>query len=875
MARNTCCCCVSLFGVCVKLKFLDAYDDMFLFRLGQSFSKYTQELDLPPEFVDKSNEKIITFLRERAQGGEVEVRRVKALLLGPGEAGKTTLLHRFATGQFLDRDANMTDGIAIAELQLSTDAAIAVPKESADEQATATFSGAEREVSSVTVRFWDCGGQEIYLNTHTLLFSSRSLYVAVCSGRSQAGAGADMASSLQQHLRTVQGLAAGAPIVLVTTRAEEVGPAPESALQQLRAQYPAICAYHHIDSHTGKGVEALRAELVQVALRQEHVKQRLPKSYLQLETQLQGLRDQGTFSIPLEQYLALVQKVGLDPAQHGGLLLSLHHDWGIVHQLPAAASLPSTIPHCTANATGAGDVRTATSTDIAISGSGLGGDVVLDPQQLADVLRCVITCSAQRPGQDSYRHGVLLHSAESLAAVWGQYEARLHPQFLQLLHSAGLAFPLFDSEGNPLHQSLVPSMLESRVDVMTAVLNTSGMGNNSCEAQLHRLFFSGMGAANQCPEAMVELQFDMLHVHLFPRLVAALQGLTSVGGTWRNCCLICSEHPAQQQQCGDVRSYLLLVEDSANKRLLLLPAGSGDFVACALVVRALLRLLEQHFPALSVGSISVSIRAGGVVVLNPKQIKSKLRKDNNSSYVISDSSHDDDSDSSDDDGDGDSNTAEEGKVFKLRPLLKLFPTVEEKWAQKDAAALYPPPPPCPNHIPTAATVSNTTTTTDPASVAPAAVRRQPLLRLQTALRDWQVDTDRRLDLEDLLRYGVAAHFTARLLSPDAPSLQSRCPLHCLWVAAENKASKMSSKNTGAGAGAAGAGAGGVDRQQQYLCIVSPGPKPLVAWRVVPGSLILLTTSAAAAQQVGLYCTWAFTLWCYMYSNSDFEIVGSV
>ena len=66
--------------------------------MSWSFSKYTQELDLPPEFADKSNDEIIAFLRERAQGGEVEVRRVKALLLGPGEAGKTTLLHRLATG---------------------------------------------------------------------------------------------------------------------------------------------------------------------------------------------------------------------------------------------------------------------------------------------------------------------------------------------------------------------------------------------------------------------------------------------------------------------------------------------------------------------------------------------------------------------------------------------------------------------------------------------------------------------------------------------------------------------------------------------------------------------------------------------------------
>ena len=670
-----------------------------------------------------------------------------------------------------------------------------------------------------------------------------------------------MASSLQQHLRSVQSLAAGAPIVLVTTHAEDVGPAPESALQQLRAQYPDICAYHHIDSRSGKGVEVLCAELVQVALRQEHVKQRLPRSYLQLETQLQGLRDQGTFSIPQEQYLVLVQKVGLDLALHGGLLLSLHHDWGIVHQLPVAASLLTAESDSVVagGATGVGG-------DVAVNGSGLGGDVVLDPRQLADVLRCVITCSAKRPGQDTYRHGVLLHSAECLAAVWGQYEARLHPQFLQLLHSAGLAFPLFDSEGNPLHQSLVPSMLESHVDVMTAVLNTSGMGSNSCATQLHRLFFSGMGAANQCPEATVELQFDMLHVHLFPRLVAALQGQTSVGGTWRNCCLIYTEHPAQHHQqqpqhddCHreleqtrgflNVRSYLLLVEDSANKRLLLLPAGSGDFLACALVVRALLRVLEQHFPAQSVGSIRVSISTGGEVELTHKQIKNQLRSDKNALLVITD----------DDDGEGDIRA--EGKVFKLRPLLKLFPDVAERWSNEKTPLPVLPPTPPPVTTPSEAQdrpiaeINDTDTFSSGVDV----VVGEKLLPLYYALRDWQVDAYSRLDLEDLLRYGVAAHFTARLLNPDVPSLQSRCPLHCLWVAAENKASKMSRTDTGTG----GAGMCGVGRQQRYLCIVSPGPKPLAAWTVVPGSLILLTAPLAAAQQVSSYFSWLFTLRVYM------------
>ena len=73
---------------------------MILFR-GIDLKKYIHIMELPPEFANMSNDDILSYLRLLNSGGTVAWRRVKMLLLGPGEAGKTTLVHRLISGEFI------------------------------------------------------------------------------------------------------------------------------------------------------------------------------------------------------------------------------------------------------------------------------------------------------------------------------------------------------------------------------------------------------------------------------------------------------------------------------------------------------------------------------------------------------------------------------------------------------------------------------------------------------------------------------------------------------------------------------------------------------------------------------------------------------
>jgi hypothetical protein len=94
----------------------------------------------------------------------------------------------------------------------------------------------------------------------------------------------------------------------------------------------------------------------------------------------------------------------------------------------------------------------------------VGDIIILNPQSLADVFRCVITCS----NEGMIRHGILLHN--QMDYVWSEYEPRLHQGFLCLLHQCELAYEIFDSRDVLPVESLVPSLLPNlRYDLLKEV----------------------------------------------------------------------------------------------------------------------------------------------------------------------------------------------------------------------------------------------------------------------------------------------------------------------------------------------------------------------------------------------------------------------
>ena len=144
-------------------------------------------LDLGEEFKNKSNKEIVSYLRERQKGSRV-VYRSRLLLVGSGNAGKTTLVKKLTDNTFVDNFRQMTDGIAMSELK----------------------------VDEIEFRVYDFAGQKEYMHTHKLFFNDNAVFLVVYRPDSKEEEKRDF----DVFLEMVYDCAPNAQILLVTTFAD-------------------------------------------------------------------------------------------------------------------------------------------------------------------------------------------------------------------------------------------------------------------------------------------------------------------------------------------------------------------------------------------------------------------------------------------------------------------------------------------------------------------------------------------------------------------------------------------------------------------------------------------------------------------------------
>jgi GTPase SAR1 family protein len=70
-----------------------------------------------PEYKGSDNSIMLRHIREKFATHTVRVSRAKIMLVGSGAVGKTTLVHRLASGEFVQTQGH-TDGVLMSTLQL-------------------------------------------------------------------------------------------------------------------------------------------------------------------------------------------------------------------------------------------------------------------------------------------------------------------------------------------------------------------------------------------------------------------------------------------------------------------------------------------------------------------------------------------------------------------------------------------------------------------------------------------------------------------------------------------------------------------------------------------------------------------------------------
>ena len=221
--------------------------------------------------------------------GNRPLNEVKLLLIGRGEAGKTSVSRALRSEPGTEKTAfnneqKETPGIEIKAWNL-------------------TCQGAD----DVKVHLWDFAGQEITHETHRFFLTERSLYVVVLDGRGgqQMEEAEYWLSHVQKFGSRLEAVFDGidakgrkkikvteerSPMIVVLNKWDSPGPY-DVEQRRLQREYPNIKAFVQTDCATGLGISTLRETICAVLEQMPTVRQKWPKSYFDVRQALTALSE--------------------------------------------------------------------------------------------------------------------------------------------------------------------------------------------------------------------------------------------------------------------------------------------------------------------------------------------------------------------------------------------------------------------------------------------------------------------------------------------------------------------------------------------------------------------------------------------------------
>lgn len=427
----------------------------------------------------------------------------------------------------------------------------------------------------------------MYLNSHPLLFSDQTLYLLIWNPRS-----ATPVSTLEEYVMNIRSRSKSAPIMLVTTRSSEVDIREyERCLNEIaiRCKTEGISVRHFpVDSKTGDGIEELKASLIQYVMTEysDFARVLVPNWYGDVESKLQEQALARRFSIEYEEFVSICSSCWPDSLsvrervlERANTVLLLFHHWGLIYLLPKPYSMLNGQPTFL-------------------------GDIVLNPQHLADIFRSIITAS--RNIHDTHknllRNGVLIH--DQVGYLWPDYDPRLHMQFLSLFHDCELAYEIFDSKGDPIGESLVPSLLPEPLFSLHTL----------SELELRKTLFCRWEKRENSPlkvnnrmisRGYINITFDRLLPNFFPKLLVRLRHMSSPSLTdcSRIHCVIHLPERIRGQFVG--WSLCCVIEDQKTSSLTVYPGGFSFDATC--VAHETIRcLLDECFSGMMMKDVIFS-----------------------------------------------------------------------------------------------------------------------------------------------------------------------------------------------------------------------------------------------------------------------------
>ena len=167
---------------------------------------------VPPEYLAQGPAVVNAYLKDLAdKKADRPLNRVRAIFIGYGEAGKTSLIRVLNNEPVVEGEGDMTAGIEISDWP--------VPD------------------SDIKAHFWDFGGQVMAHATHQFFLRERCLYVLVLNARSEINS----TEQAEYWLEHVKSFGKDAPVMIVGNKADKAG--LNLDMSYLKGKYPGIVDY--------------------------------------------------------------------------------------------------------------------------------------------------------------------------------------------------------------------------------------------------------------------------------------------------------------------------------------------------------------------------------------------------------------------------------------------------------------------------------------------------------------------------------------------------------------------------------------------------------------------------------------------------------
>ncbi|MBC7775420.1 MAG: leucine-rich repeat domain-containing protein, partial [Phycisphaerae bacterium] len=251
----------------------------------------------PVEIVKQGNEAILEYFSRIEKEGAQELLEAKAILIGEGMAGKTSLRNRLL-GRALPTKSDRTKGLDV-------------------EVEPYRFPLADGK--EMQLNLFDFGGQDHYKPLHQFFYSKRSLYLLLTKN-------GDDQNDFDFWLDTAKLHGDDSPLLVVNNLFGDVK--CNFNPKQWTSQYPFLKASFEVNLDNLNGLEDLKQKIEAYAQTLPHIRQPVPKSWAAIREALREQKVKENF-IHLTEYLRICREHGIEERDSAMHLSRYLHDIGV------------------------------------------------------------------------------------------------------------------------------------------------------------------------------------------------------------------------------------------------------------------------------------------------------------------------------------------------------------------------------------------------------------------------------------------------------------------------------------------------------------------------------------------------------------------